>query len=86
VSRATDLRYGRRGGGWVPHQPVKEHRRPDRYTEHGCANPACAGRLRYPFPKPTTTYTITCDGFFPHTFDVTPLNPTTAPTTSEDNR
>ena len=80
MSRATDLRYGRRGGGWVPSAPTKEHRRPDRVREAPCPRTDCAGLVEYPLPRPTTPYEIRCDGLWPHTFTVTPLAPHTAPT------
>lgn len=79
MTRATDLRYGRRGGGWVPGQPVREHRAPHTYTEHPCPSNACAGRIRRPSPRPQVAWLEVCDGEFTHRWTVTPLGTPTRP-------
>lgn len=79
MSRATDLRYGRRGGGWVPDTPTKETKHPHRLRPAPCPRQDCAGEVQFPLPRPTTPYQVTCDGIWRHTWDVTPLAPHTAP-------
>lgn len=84
MSRATDLRYGRRGGGWVPAQPTRETRHPHRTHLEPCPSQGCAGQVSIPDPRPTTPYVITCrHGIWTHTFDVTPLEPFTGPGTGD---
>lgn len=69
MTRATDLRYGRRGGGWVPAGPVKEHRMPHTYTELPCPDRSCAGVVRRPTVR-GDQWVERCDGEFTHEFTV----------------
>jgi hypothetical protein len=80
MTRATDLRYGRRGGGWIPTAPTKETQHPHLYRLGPCPRRDCAGQIQYPRDKATSPYEATCDGTWPHTFDCTPLAPHTTTT------
>lgn len=74
TTRATDLRYGRRGGGWVPPTPVREHRAPHTYTELPCPERSCAGLVRRPNVR-GDQWTERCDGIAAHEFTVTVVGP-----------
>lgn len=69
TTSSTDLRYGRRGGGWVPGKPVKEHRAPHTYTELPCPERSCAGRVRRPTVR-GDSWVERCDGEFSHEWTV----------------
>lgn len=72
----TDLRYGRRGGGWVPPTRVRETRHPERFTRRHCPVYSCAGMVSWPIEKQTEPYTVgPCDGMWQHTTELTPLPP-----------
>jgi hypothetical protein len=83
MPRATDLRYGRRGGGWVPEARKRETLHPHRSRLEPCPSQGCTGEVSVPMPRPNTPYVITCrGGMFVHTFDVTPLDALLATTTT----
>lgn len=86
MPRATYLRYGRRGGGWVPEDRKRETMHPHRQSEEWCPNAGCRGRVIVPDPRPTTPFTIVCDSMWPHTHDVTPLDWLLAQTASRTDQ
>lgn len=76
TTSANDLRYGRRGGGWIPNNRRSETRRPDLYKAGRCPVVGCGGDVLWPRAKQTEPYTVgPCDGPFQHTTELTPLPP-----------
>ena len=76
TTSSNDLRYGRRGGGWIPNKRQTETRRPDLFEWRPCPVFSCAGQVLWPRAKQTEPYTVgPCDGEFQHTTELTPLAP-----------
>ncbi len=76
TTSSTDLRYGRRGGRWVPPDRQRETRRPDLFERRPCPEFSCRGDVLWPRAKQTEPYTVgPCDGPFQHTTRLTPLAP-----------